>query len=134
MEIIERLPRAQPGDPGLAFSVNGQQAVNGDGVAKAVIDQRLQERLETVESWVVHDLRRTVAIGMAQLGIAPHVLDRVLNHVSGTIRGVAAVYNRFTYKAERQAALDAWGRYLEGLVYPERARRNVVDLRPVAAQ
>ena len=69
------------------------------------------------------------------MGVAPHVLNRCLNHVSGTIKGVAKIYNRATYKAERQAALDTWGRYIESLVYPERARRNVVDLpRPVAAQ
>jgi hypothetical protein len=82
----------------------------------------------------LHDLRGTAATGMAELGIAPHVLDRVLNHVSGTISGVAAVCNRFDYLDERRAALDAWGRFVEALVYPERARCNVVDLpRPVAA-
>jgi hypothetical protein len=67
---------------------------------------------------------------MARLGVAPHVADRVLNHTSGTISGVAAVYNRFSYLDERRDALDAWGRYVEALVYPERARTNVVALRP----
>jgi len=62
-----------------------------------------------IAPWVLHDLRRTATTGMARLGIAPHVADRVLNHQAGTIRGVAAVYNRFEYLAERQAALDAWG-------------------------
>jgi hypothetical protein len=62
------------------------------------------------------------------------VSDRVLNHISGTIRGVARIYNRSQYSVERKAALDAWGRHIESLVYPDRTRRNVVDLRPVAAQ
>jgi hypothetical protein len=63
---------------------------------------------------------------MARLNIAPHVVDRILNHVSGTIRGVAAVYNRHAYLEERRAALEAWGRYVEGLVKP--ASANIVRL------
>ena len=70
-----------------------------------------------VEPWILHDLRRTVA----ELGVAPHVLDRVLNHVSGTIKGVARIY-RAEYKTERQAALDTWGRYVQEVV--DRRRGN----------
>jgi len=68
-----------------------------------------------VPNWTFHDLRRTAATGMARLNIAPHVVDKVLNHVSGTIRGVAAVYNRFDYLNERRQALDLWGRFVIGL-------------------
>ena len=55
----------------------------------------------------------------------------MLNHVSGTIKGVARIYNRHQYSVERNAALNAWGRYVEGLVYPERAQRqtNVIEMR-----
>ena len=53
---------------------------------------------------------------MAKLKIPPHVVDKILNHASGEISGVAAVYNRFEYLDERQAALDAWGRYVINLV------------------
>jgi hypothetical protein len=77
-----------------------------------------------IDGRILHDLRRTAATGMARLNIAPHVVDRILNHVSGTIRGVAAVYNRHAYLEERKAALDAWGRYVESLVRPGSA--NVV--------
>ena len=52
---------------------------------------------EALSSWTLHDLRRTTASGMARLGVAPHVIERVLNHSGGVIRGVAAVYNRFDY-------------------------------------
>ena len=62
-----------------------------------------------VPDWRLHDLRRTAATGMARLNIAPHVVDKVLNHSGGTIRGVAAVYNRFAYLDERRAALDSCG-------------------------
>ena len=79
-----------------------------------------------IEPWTLHDLRRTAATGMARLNIPPHVVDKVLNHVSGTIRGVAAVYNRFEYLDERRAALEAWGRYVENLVRP--AAANVVAI------
>jgi len=75
---------------------------------------------------VIHDLRRTAASGMAGLGIAPHVVEAVLNHRSGTIRGVAAVYNRYSYAAEKRQALDAWARRLEAIVNGA-AAPNVVE-------
>jgi len=53
---------------------------------------------------------------VAELNIAPHVIDRILNHVSGTIRGVAAVYNPHAYFKERQTALEALSRYAEAVV------------------
>jgi integrase len=80
-----------------------------------------------IAKFIVHDLRRTAASGMAQLGIAPHVVDRILNHSSGTIRGTAAVYNRFEYGEERRTALSAWASYVTGLLSP--APSKVVPLR-----
>jgi len=65
----------------------------------------------------LHDLRRTAASGMARIGIAPHIVDKILNHTSGTISGVAAVYNRFEYLNERRAALESWGNYVLQLVH-----------------
>jgi integrase len=52
-----------------------------------------------------HDLRRTVATNLGELGIAPHVISAILNHTDGSI---TAVYNRFKYDAEKQAAIDKW--------------------------
>jgi len=70
-----------------------------------------------VEPFVLHDLRRTVATQMAELGIAPQVVDRgVLYHQSGVIRGVARVYNRYTYAKEAREALLAWGERLRAIV------------------
>ena len=69
----------------------------------------------------MHDLRRTAATGMARLKIPPHVVDKILNHTSGTIRGVAAIYNRFAYLDERRAALESWARYVGNLVSPAAA-------------
>lgn len=66
--------------------------------------------------WTLHDLRRTAATGMARLGIAPHVVERVLNHVSGTFVGVAGIYNRFKYEDEMRSALKAWEDHLMRIV------------------
>ena len=73
--------------------------------------QRL-DSLSGVTNWRLHDLRRTVVSGMAQLGVAPHVADRILNHVGGTISGVAAVYQRHEFMAERKQALNVWGEHV----------------------
>ena len=83
-----------------------------------------------IAHWTLHDLRRTAASGMARLKIAPHVIDKILNHQSGAIKGVAAVYLREQFLDERQAALQVWGRHIEALVHPDRTS-NVVTLQRV---
>jgi len=85
------------------------------------------DKVEAPKHWTLHDLRRTAASGMAGLGIAPHVVEAVLNHKSGSIKGVSAVYNRYNYAEEKRAALEAWGRYLETLISGAPAA-NVVEL------
>jgi hypothetical protein len=67
----------------------------------------------------LHDLRRIAATGMARLTVHPHVADRVLNHQSGTISGVAAVYRRFAYLDESREAVDIWERFVAVLVQPQ---------------
>jgi integrase len=76
--------------------------------------QRLSAASDT-SGWRLHDLRRTAASGMARAGVAPHVVEKVLNHVSGTISGVALVYNRYGYNKEKRVALDGWGSMLDGI-------------------
>ena len=58
--------------------------------------------------WRLHDIRRTVATRLADLGVLPHVVEAILNHVSGHKAGVAGVYNRSSYAAEKNATLDLW--------------------------
>jgi integrase len=65
-----------------------------------------------VKNWTVHDLRRTVATRMADIGVQPHVIEAVLNHVSGHKAGVAGIYNRSTYATEKRAALELWANHL----------------------
>jgi integrase len=121
VEVIEAMPRLA--DTRFVFTATGRAHISGFGAAKAAIDRCIGDGIVL---WTFHDLRRTAATGMARLNIPPHVVDKILNHTSGTIRGVAAVYNRHAYLDERKSALDAWGRYIEGLV---RGRpQNVVSL------
>src|SRR5215813_8333657 len=79
--------------------------------SKSVLDE-----LSGITGWRLHDLRRTVVSGMARLGVPPHVADKILNHQEGTISGVAAVYQRHDFLAERKEALDRWGAHVERTV------------------
>jgi integrase len=69
-----------------------------------------------IKDWTIHDLRRTAATRMADLGIQPHVIEAVLNHVSGHKAGVAGIYNRSTYATEKRAALDTWGNHVQVII------------------
>jgi integrase len=84
--------------------------------AKEKIDDRLGERGKPLPHWTPHDLRRTVATGMADLGVQPHVIEAVLNHISGHKGGVAGIYNRATYDREKRAALTLWAEHLLSVI------------------
>jgi len=81
------------------------------GKSKANLDT-----LSGTTNWTLHDLRRTFATGLADMGTAPHVIERILNHVSGTISGIAAVYNKARYFEEMRAAVEAWDVQIQALV------------------
>jgi integrase len=80
------------------------------------IGKRALDKLSGITGWRLHDLRRTIVSGMARLGVPPHVADKILNHQAGTISGVAAVYQRHDFLAERKEALDRWGAHVERIV------------------
>jgi len=69
-----------------------------------------------VLGWRLHDLRRSMVSGMARLGVAPHIADKILNHASGTISGVAAVYQRHEFMREREDALERWSAHVERIL------------------
>ena len=139
-EIISALPRIE-GKAALLFSTTGATPVSGFSRSREVIERAMvaklreaatergqdPEKVEAPKPWTLHDLRRTCASGMASLKIAPHVIEAVLNHKNGTIKGVAKVYNRYSYAAEKRAALDAWARRLNAIVTGTEAS-NVVEL------
>ena len=68
-----------------------------------------------ITGWTLHDLRRTVATGLASLQVPPHVIEKLLNHSSGTFSGVAGVYNRFAYQKEMREALEQWEDHIKAL-------------------
>jgi integrase len=83
--------------------------------------QALNERAP-LKPWVIHDLRRSVATGMADIGVQPHIIEAVLNHVSGHKGGIAGIYNRASYAKEKAEALARWDEHI-GAVVGLRGRR-----------
>lgn len=74
------------------------------------------DALSGLSGWWLHDLRRTMATGMAGRGIRPEVIEAALNHLSGTRAGVAGIYNRYEYLDEKRAALEAWAVHVGDIV------------------
>ena len=89
----------------------GQSGFSGFSNAKERLDEA-----SGVTGWTLHDLRRTCATRLADLGTLPHVIEAVLNHVSGHRAGVAGVYNRSAYTTEKRAALEIWGIHVQTLL------------------
>ncbi|PZP53770.1 MAG: integrase [Agrobacterium fabrum] len=103
------------------FSTTGETSISGYSRAKGRLDARMMEIARedivarggdpdsaSIQPWVLHDLRRTAASGMAKLGAPIHVVEAILNHKSGAISGVAAIYNRHDYADEKRKWLLLW--------------------------
>jgi integrase len=83
--------------------------------------------------WVLHDLRRTFSTWANESGVEPHVVEAVLNHVSGAARrGVAGTYNKALYRAQKAAALAAWEAHVRAVAGLPGEADNVVALRKVS--
>jgi len=109
LEIIANVPRLN--DQLLFPSIDGTGVISGFSKWKDRLDE-----LSGVSDWRLHDLRRTAATGMASLGVAPHVVERILNHTSGTLGGVAGIYNRFQYLPEMRIGLQRWAAHVGALI------------------
>lgn len=109
---------------------DARRGFSGWSKAKAALDERIVEAREQalkergenrkknklLPNWRLHDLRRTTATIMAdRLGVLPHVVEAVLNHVSGHRAGVAGVYNRAKYETEMRHALQRWAEHVEAI-------------------
>jgi integrase len=94
------------------FGRDDAAGFRGWGVCKQRLDKRIAKTGAPLAAWVVHDLRRTAATRMAELGVQPHIIEAVLNHVSGHKAGVAGIYNRATYDREKRAALNLWAEHV----------------------
>jgi integrase len=122
LEVVEGLPQINSSP--LVFTMDGSRPYSSPDNLRGRVHHLMGE---DIPHWQLRDLRRTATTLLAELGIAPHVADKVLNHASGSISGVAAVYNRFQYLDERKSALDALGRFIATLI--GRGPGNVVPIR-----
>lgn len=109
-------------ETGLIFTTDGNAIYSGHHKAKV----RLDASLGFNEPWRLHDIRRTVATGMASLGVTAPVVEAILNHRTGSRSGVAGVYNRHDYADDMELALIAWGRFIVDIVAID-ARRIAYD-------
>jgi integrase len=119
--ILESLPRI--GDT-FVLTTDGKAAASNYAVNKRRLDALLPADMPPF--WL-HDLRRSVASGMARLAINLPVIEKVLNHTSGSFGGIVAVYQRHDFANEKRDALERWGAHVADLV-SGRHSRNVVRL------
>ncbi|MFN7091526.1 MAG: tyrosine-type recombinase/integrase [Allorhizobium sp.] len=134
IEAIETVPEVksdQKPNKRYLLSTTGETPISGFSKGKKAIDAAMlkiakEEAVKRgedpdavkVEPWTFHDLRRTAASGMARLGVPVQVVEAVLNHQSGSIKGVARVYNRYEYGEEKRSALEKWAGYVRALNPP----------------
>jgi integrase len=120
-DILAAVPRVEGCD--FVFTTFGR--------APVAIGSKVKDRLDAsmkIAPWRLHDLRRTAATGMAEIGIQPHIVEAVLNHISGAKAGVAGTYNRALYADEKRVALERWAAHIAALV-EGKAAANVVPMR-----
>jgi integrase len=112
LDVINARPRVSE----RVFDFDGKRA----DLSTLVAD--LKKTLD-LPDWRLHDLRRSFASGLQRLGVKPEVIDRCLGH-SAVIKGVAAVYLRDAYLAEREAAMQTWGHHIAAIIKPSLEERN----------
>lgn len=125
LSIIEAVPRR--GGRDLMFG-GGDGPFSAWSYSTLTIGARIAEmQSKPIAAWRIHDIRRTVATGMGELGIQPHIIEAVINHRSGHKAGVAGIYNRATYEPEIKRALALWAEHLRAIV--DSRESNVMSLR-----
>ena len=117
--ILQRQPKRKGRD--FIFGI-GEAGFSGWSKSKERLDQallaerrKINRKAKPLPDWRLHDLRRTAATGMAELGTQPHIIEAVLNHVSGHKAGVAGIYNRARYESEMRNALQRWADHVEAI-------------------
>jgi integrase len=123
MAVIKAQP--QLGDNGFVFAGRGAGAINGFSKSK----ERFDAMLTGVSPWTLHDLRRTARSLMSRAGIRPDIAERVMGHA---VEGVEGVYDRFHYRDEKAAALQALASLVDSIVHPRGG--DVVPLKRIKRQ
>jgi integrase len=124
--IVDTVPQMASRD--LLFGSYSPKGLGAWGEGKRALDERLAGQ---VQPWKVHDIRRTVATRMCDIGIGPHVVEQILNHRSGHRVGVAGVYNKSLYEREVRNALAMWEDHIRALI--EGGERKVLNFQPQPA-
>ncbi|GGB64279.1 hypothetical protein GCM10010833_19190 [Blastomonas aquatica] len=109
LNVLKQIGRRP--DSSRVFPAAGNGENSASGISKAV--ERYRTSLNKAlgiktEHWTLHDIRRTVATGLQQIGVRYEVTEAVLNHVSGARGGIAGIYQRHDWALEKREALDAW--------------------------
>ena len=114
---VRRLLQSRPKIDGrdFVFGKKINRPFNGWHRAKQALDERIAAAGVSLADWVPHDLRRSAATGMANIGVQPFVVEAVLNHVSGR-SAIAGVYNKASYSREKAQALILWDEHIRALV------------------
>ncbi len=106
--------------------------ISGFSKAKLQLDAQIKKlnQGKDIAPWRIHDLRRTAATGMGSLGVQPHIVERILNHISGVNAGIVGIYQRFEYVNERREALRLWSEHIQELTKKDSDKPyNVFTLR-----
>ena len=123
--VFDILSKCKRRDGDCVFGATGKKSFCGYALGKRTLDKAIRPALAP---WRIHDLRRTCTTGMAEkVGVQPHIVEAVLNHVSGYKAGVAGIYNKAVYAKEKREALTLWADYVRSIV--EGTKRKVVPLR-----
>jgi integrase len=109
LDIINSVPQIMDRDQ--LFGERAQRGFTRWYEYKLLLDQR-----SSVSNWTLHDLRRSAATKMADIGVQPHVIEQILNHQSGHKSGVAGIYNRSSYTNDVRNALGRWADHVNALV------------------
>lgn len=125
LDVIRATPQVVGRD--LLFGARTARGFTSWAEHKRALDRRLGDQ---VRPWTLHDIRRTVATRMCDIGIEPHVVEQILNHQSGHRGGVVGVYNKSKYTAAVRNAVVRWDDHLHGLI--EGRERKVISLFPQA--
>ncbi len=115
-QVVTLLKSVPRGSGPFVFSrTNGQTPFTS--MSKGMVDlKKLMSK--NIEPWSLHDLRRTFSTGAASLSIPQHIVERILNHVTGTKDGggpISRIYNRYPYRSEKREAMITWANYVDGL-------------------
>jgi integrase len=117
--VAQQIIGPKPDRGGYVFGRQGSGYTNWH-LSKQALDKR-----SGVTGWTLHDLRRSAATGMANLGIEPHIIEAVLNHISGHKAGVAGIYNRSSYEREVRSALATWADHITSIT--QRTERRIIS-------